>query len=163
MHAAAAPRLAGILDALGTWGLSRRRLAIAEGDGHVAGGERAMSDLLARSPDVTGVVCYNDLTAIGALRALRAHEQRVPEDVSVVGFDDLDLAAYVDPPLTTVAQDTTTMGRWALQRVVGLIRGEPADVSRAAGATVVRLPVRLVDRRSAGPVAVAEPTRSAAG
>jgi LacI family transcriptional regulator len=87
----------------------------------------------------------------------------VPEDVSVVGFDDLDLAAYVDPPLTTVAQDTTTMGRWALQSVVRLIRGEPPDISGPVISPVVRLPVRLVDRRSAGPVAAAHRARSAPG
>ena len=164
-HAAAAPRLAGVRDALKAAGLGGDCLAIAEGDGHVAGGERAMFELLDSAPGVTGVVCYNDLTAIGALRALRASGRRVPADVSVIGFDNLDLSAYVDPPLTTVVQQKQAMARWAVERLVGIIKAGPRRLDEGAGRAgsaavgpgsgakekVLRLPVTLLERESTGP------------
>jgi LacI family transcriptional regulator len=153
-HAAAAPRLAGLRDALKAAGLGGDCLAIAEGDGHVAGGERAMFELLEAAPDVTGVVCYNDLTAIGALRALRARGRRVPADVSVIGFDNLDLSAYVDPPLTTIVQQKQAMARWAVERLVRIIKAGPRSPDEAAAHgsdKVVRLPVALLERESTGP------------
>ncbi|OGN84770.1 MAG: hypothetical protein A2X23_09780 [Chloroflexi bacterium GWC2_73_18] len=145
-NAAAELRLAGVREALSAIGLAPGALAVAEGDGHVAGGERAMAELLARAPGTTGVVCYNDLTAIGAMRALREHGLHVPRDVSVVGFDDLDLAAYVDPPLTTVAQQKARMGRWAVERLLRRIAGEPG-----LGGEVVHLDVSLQVRGSTAP------------
>jgi DNA-binding LacI/PurR family transcriptional regulator len=102
---------------------------------------------------VTGVVCYNDLTAIGAVRSIRAHALRVPEDVSVVGFDDLDLASYVDPPLTTVMQQTREMGRWAVERLVRLIKSDGTALDHGP-TDVVRLSVRLIERGSTAPPGV---------
>jgi LacI family transcriptional regulator len=117
VNAAASLRMRGIRDALAAERGSGRRLEVVEGDAHVAGGERATRELLQREPDVTAILCYNDLTAIGALRALRACGRRVPQDVSLVGFDDIDLAKWTDPPLTTVAQQKTEMGRWAFDTI----------------------------------------------
>jgi LacI family transcriptional regulator len=119
--AATEDRLAGVRAAIAGAGLPEDALVVVVGDGHATGGERAMQELLATS-GVTGVVCYNDLTAVGALHAIRDHGLGVPGDVSLVGFDDIDLAKLVDPPLTTVAQDTEAMGRWAVEylaRVIG--------------------------------------------
>ncbi len=152
-HTAAADRLAGMRDALRERGLPPRSLDVAHGDGHVAGGQRAMDEILERAPDVTGVVCYNDLTAIGAVRSIRAHALRVPEDVSVVGFDDLDLASYVDPPLTTVMQQTREMGRWAVERLVRLIKSDGTALDHGP-TDVVRLSVRLIERGSTAPPGV---------
>src|SRR5439155_26483396 len=98
-------------------GIGPDSLAVAHGDGRVAGGERAMSELLERHPAPTGVVCYNDLTAIGAMRAVARAGCSVPRDVSLVGFDDIDLAQWTDPPLTTVAQPMREMGAWAFARI----------------------------------------------
>ena len=80
---------------------------------------------------MTALVAYNDLMAIGAMRAVRAAGLRIPTDVSVVGFDNVDLAAYVDPPLTTVAQATSQMGHWAVTQLAA----ELADraMARAGG------------------------------
>ena len=116
-----------------------------------------MDELLSSTSALTGVVCYNDLTAIGALRSLRAHGLRVPDDMSVVGFDDLDLAGYVDPPLTTIGQQKVEMARWAVERLSRLIAGEERGV--VAGdrdrdgdrADAVVLPVQLIERESTGP------------
>ncbi|MFE2075076.1 LacI family DNA-binding transcriptional regulator [Streptomyces misionensis] len=85
---------------------------VVESDFTPAGGERAMRELLVRRPDVDAVFAANDLSALGALRVLRERGLRVPQDVAVVGFDDmLPLAEQSDPPLTTVRQDIERMGR----------------------------------------------------
>src|SRR6185369_8089517 len=101
---------------------------------------------------------YNDLMAIGALRAVRRRGGSVPKDVSVVGFDDVALAAYVDPPLTTLSQSTAEMGYWAVARLAERLRpragSDAVDDSgggagRGAGsAPAVMLPVRLEVRGS---------------
>lgn len=142
---AAAERLAGARDALRAAGLDPEALVVAEGDGHVAGGAAAARELLERDRSLTAIFAYNDLTAIGAVRAVRRCGLRVPDDISVVGFDDVDLAAYADPPLTTVAQETASMGRWAVGRLLDRLDG------RRAPAETVTLPVRLEVRASTAP------------
>jgi DNA-binding LacI/PurR family transcriptional regulator len=77
-------------------------LLVEEGDHKVDGGMAAMLRLLARAPHLTAVLASNDLTAIGALRAIRQFGRKVPEDISVVGFDDIQMAEFTEPPLTTV-------------------------------------------------------------
>ncbi|MFF9163730.1 LacI family DNA-binding transcriptional regulator [Streptomyces longwoodensis] len=104
----AADRLDGYRDVMGDAdpGL------VAESDFTPAGGERAMRALLDRRPGLDALFAANDLTAAGALRVLRERGLRVPEDVAVVGFDDmLPVAEQTDPPLTTVRQDIEEMGR----------------------------------------------------
>ena len=86
-----------------------------------------MLELLDRAPDTTAVLAYNDLMAIGALRAIRRRGRSVPGDMSVVGFDDVALAAYVDPPLTTLSQSTAEMGYWAVERLTERIRARGAS------------------------------------
>jgi LacI family transcriptional regulator len=143
-------RVAGVRDALEAAGIDGSTLACAAGERTVSGGQDAMHRLLARRPAVTGVVSHNDVMAIGALRALRAAGRRVPLDVSVVGFDDIELAAYVEPPLTTIRQDTALLGRWGVDHLVAQLdaRARP----RAADASaVVRAGVRLVVRATTGP------------
>ncbi|MEO8230438.1 MAG: LacI family DNA-binding transcriptional regulator [Chloroflexota bacterium] len=153
-NAAASERLDGIRRALADAGLDPASLAVVEGDGRVAGGERAAIELLERKPDVTGIVCYNDLTAIGAVRGLRARGRHVPADVSIVGYDDIALSAWVDPALTTIAQPTAEMGRWAVRRLGELIGRAAEAVTQDGSAAVsherspVILPVALRVRAS---------------
>ena len=85
-----------------------------------------MLELMDRAPGITAVLAYNDLMAIGALRAARRRGRSVPGDISVVGFDDVALAAYVDPPLTTLRQGTAEMGRWAVARLAERLRSRGA-------------------------------------
>lgn len=126
---------------------------IVESDFTPAGGERAVRELLARCPGLDAVFAANDLSAAGALRALRALGRRVPEDVAVVGFDDmLPVAEQTDPPLTTVRQDIEEMGRLMARLLLrGLERrGGPDEERGAAGApSGVVLPTTLVRRASA--------------
>jgi DNA-binding LacI/PurR family transcriptional regulator len=147
---AARLRLAGVRDGLRAAGLPPEALHVVEGDGHVSGGQRAAEQLLA-VPGLTGLICYNDLSAIGALRTARAVGRRVPEDVSVVGFDDIDLAAWTDPPLTTIRQHTAEMGRWAVERLAAALQAGSltgSDLERPARA--IHLAPELVVRGTTG-------------
>ncbi|MDQ4035274.1 MAG: LacI family transcriptional regulator [Chloroflexota bacterium] len=118
-QAASGQRRRGVRDALRAAGLGEPLVAI--GDGGVTGGAHAAEALIAAG--MTGIVAYNDLTAIGALRALRRAGIGVPEQASVVGFDDIDLAAWTDPPLTTIRQPTDALGQWAVDHLLDLLGG----------------------------------------
>ncbi|MFF8641473.1 LacI family DNA-binding transcriptional regulator [Streptomyces sp. NPDC015345] len=119
---------------------------IAEGDFTPAGGERAMRELLDRAPELDAVFAANDLSASGALRVLRERGRRVPDDVAVVGFDDmLPVAEQADPPLTTVRQDIEEMGRLMARM---LLRDRGGEDVACEPANVV-LPTALVRRASA--------------
>ncbi|MQY10335.1 Ribose operon repressor [Streptomyces sp. RB5] len=120
---------------------------IAEGDFSAAGGERAMTRLLDRAPDLDAVFAASDLMASGALRALRAAGRRVPEDVAVVGFDDMvEVAESCDPPLTTVRQDIEEMGRLMVRLLLDRPRASAPGVP-AAASVITR--TRFVRRASA--------------
>jgi LacI family transcriptional regulator len=149
-------RLGGVRDELAAAGAAGRDvapLAIGRGLPSVAGGETAMLDLLEQPRRPTAVIAYNDLMAIGAMRAIRRRGLAVPTDVSIVGFDDVAFAAYAEPPLTTVRQETAEMGRWAVatvtERIKATHRGEDR---RAADRRIV--PVELTIRGSTAPVPV---------
>ncbi|MFE9021004.1 LacI family DNA-binding transcriptional regulator [Streptomyces sp. NPDC007808] len=104
-------RLRGYQDALALAGLTYEESLVAEGDFTEESGRRAMAELLARHPEIDGVLAASDTTAVGALHALRAAGRRVPEDVAVIGFDDFPLAQRTEPRLTTVRQPLEDMGR----------------------------------------------------
>ncbi len=145
-------RIDGVRRALATGGPNSAPLLVVDGGGNVEGGERGARELLTAQPQTTALICYNDLTAVGALRGARALGWNVPGDVSVVGFDDIELAPYVDPPLTTVRQDTTAMGAWAVSTLLALIGRHPADdAADVPAVTTQRIPVSLVERESTGP------------
>jgi LacI family transcriptional regulator len=101
-----------------------------EGDWSPASGVAAMHALLERIPDLDAVVAGNDRMALGAMHALRARGLRIPDDVAVTGFDDIDEAAWLSPPLTSVAQPLAEMGRQAVRLVRSEFDGaEPAPVA----------------------------------
>ena len=93
------------------------------GDFSFESGIRALESLFARAQPFTAVFCSNDEMAIGALRAIKSKGLRVPEDVSVVGFDDIRFARYADPPLTTIAQPKEELGREAMTLLVEILSG----------------------------------------
>ncbi|MEU9448489.1 LacI family DNA-binding transcriptional regulator [Streptomyces sp. NPDC048277] len=90
----------------------------------VAGGEAGMARLLAKQPEVTAVVGFNDLIAIGAIRTARRHGLRVPDDLAVLGFDGLSLGELVEPALTTLHIDKRRLGRLAVEQLARLRAGE---------------------------------------
>ena len=93
----------------------------ATGDFSIEAGERAIDLLLSQGQSFSAVFCSNDEMAIGAMRALISHGLRVPQDVSVVGFDDIRFARYTSPPLTTVAQPKNALGREAMTMLIELL------------------------------------------
>jgi len=95
-------RSSAFLDAMRKHGVIGDSSWIEAGNHRIDGGFNAMSRIFERRPLPTAVLASNDLTAIGALRAIRKHGLHVPDDISVVGFDDIALAEFTEPPLTTV-------------------------------------------------------------
>ncbi len=95
---------------------------VLRGDWSPASGHRAAQDLVTR-PDVTAVFVANDQMAVGLLNGLHGHGVRVPEDISIVGFDDIPESAFFIPPLTTVCQDFDAVGRLGVALLMDLING----------------------------------------
>jgi LacI family transcriptional regulator len=151
-YTAAIPRLEGFRAGCSAAGLAAENTPVFQGKGLVESGERAAEQLLREAPDITAVVCYNDLTAIGVLRGLRSAGRLVPDEISVIGFDDIAAASWVAPTLTTVAQQKGEMGRQAVQHLVAVIAGR----SDGGPGNVVRLATTLRRRESTGPVPVTE-------
>jgi LacI family transcriptional regulator len=104
-------RRLGWEEALEGVGLPRQDTFVAEGNWTAASGEHSLVQLLARHPEIDGVFACNDQMALGALKTARQLGRRVPEDLAIVGFDDIPEAAYFFPPLTTVRQDMVELGR----------------------------------------------------
>lgn len=102
--------------------------------------------LLDERPDVTALVAASDFVALGALRALHERGIHVPRDMSLIGFDDIDLCLYVDPPLTTIRQDRAAIGQGAVRRLIEMI--EMIGGGHALSPVVV--PTRLVVRGTTG-------------
>lgn len=118
------------------------------------GGGAALSRV--RASGVTAVVAYNDLMAIGLLRAATEAGIRVPEDLSIVGFDDIFGSDFTSPPLTTIRTPLDLLGNLAVHRALELIDGAPADDADVDGPDVAEapqppIPTELVVRRSTGP------------
>ncbi|WP_433555768.1 LacI family DNA-binding transcriptional regulator [Pseudonocardia xinjiangensis] len=123
---------------------------LVEGDWSARSGYCGMRAMLAADPALTAVFAANDQMALGALRALDEAGRRVPEDVSVVGFDDVPEAEFFRPPLTTVRQHFAEAGQRAVHLLLDLIRPQesPADATPPP-----LVPTELVVRRSSGPAA----------
>lgn len=96
---------------------------IGHGDFTRSSGERAVAELLRRDPDLDGVFAANDLMAIGAIRALKDAGRRVPEDVAVVGFDDVEPARHTEPALTTIRQDVAEQAKLMVRLVLEQLEG----------------------------------------
>lgn len=109
-------------------------------------GYKPVQTLLQKSRDFSAVFCFNDIAAIGAIRALRDAGLRVPQDVSVVGFDDIESAAYATPSLTTVRQPLVEMGKRGAQILLERIKDPKAEYANE----VLMIP-ELIERESTGP------------
>jgi LacI family repressor for deo operon, udp, cdd, tsx, nupC, and nupG len=111
-------RLAGYRAALDASGIGFDRALVASGDFTVISGSRAMGRLLALGERPTAVFCGNDDMALGAMSAARQAGLAIPRDLSIVGFDDLDYAAFIDPTLTTIRQPRRRFGQLAAAKVI---------------------------------------------
>lgn len=127
--------------------------AVIEGDFTEESGYRAGQAIAAREGRPDAIFAANDMMAVGCLLALREAGIRVPEDMALTGFDDIPLARFVSPPLTTVRADIATFGLRALERLAGMM---DADAAPSAARSIERLPVEVVVRGSSGATPAAE-------
>ena len=134
-HVAGAPglrisdeRLEGYLEAHGNERLVPDPALVTQGSFTEEGGYRATRTLLESRVRFTAVFAANDLSAIGVVRAVAESGMRVPQDVSVVGFDDIRLASYTTPPLTTIRQPAAMIARRATELLMDLTEGRQVEV-----------------------------------
>lgn len=114
-------RMRGYQAALNAAGIPFQRRFIYEGDWSATSGYMAVQDFLEQENAPSAIFAQNDRMAVGAIRALRDAGRHVPKNISVIGFDDMPLASYFDPPLTTILQDTYRMGREAACQLISSI------------------------------------------
>jgi len=138
-------RSLGYEKALTAAGIKRNRKLTVEGDFSAESAIRGMESLFSRGERFTAVFCSNDEMAFGAIRAIKSRGLRVPEDVSVVGFDDIRFGRYWDPPLTTVAQPMADLGREAMNMLIEILTDADVPPSKRI------LPTQLIVRGSAAP------------
>nr|WP_232365056.1 LacI family DNA-binding transcriptional regulator [Salinimonas marina] len=120
-------RLAGHKQALTKAGIKVDERLIEEGSFQAHTGETCMETILARQIPFTGVVCGNDEMATGAINVLRSHGLRVPEDISVVGYDNIDYASYLTPKLTTIDYPVRDIGQMAANWILNQAYGDGAQ------------------------------------
>lgn len=145
-HGTLRHRMNGYLEALQEYGLTldRRKICLLECISTEKGGQFGFREIWKKKHRPTAIVAMSDIIAIGAMEAARDADVRIPNDLSIVGFDDIPLARLVNPPLTTVAQPLTEKGRLAGELLLKTIAGEIEPTHRS-------LSISLVIRQSVGP------------
>ncbi|MBO0782592.1 MAG: substrate-binding domain-containing protein, partial [Ktedonobacteraceae bacterium] len=137
-----ARRTVGFCRTLEQAGVALHPQALVYGDTRYESGRRCMQELLRRDLDLTAVFVFDDLMALGALNWLLTNSYRVPEDLSLIGFDDILYSSAVVPALTTIAQPIAEIGAECMRLVLERIRDPERPPSR------VMLPTQLIERSS---------------
>ncbi|GAB3020732.1 LacI family DNA-binding transcriptional regulator [Bowmanella dokdonensis] len=138
-------RLAGIKSVLHEEGIAFDDSMLVGGSYRIETGVEGARQLAGREQPPTAVICFNDDIAIGALHEFKRLGLTVPGDISVTGFDNVRVSAYMDPPLTTIDQPAYEMGRRAFEVLLQMISRQPLNRTREI------LPFTLVERQSSGP------------
>ena len=120
-HSSDMDRMTGYQQALSEAELEPDPALIIPGNGRADGGERALETLRSLDAPPAAIFCYNDMTAVGLMTAARRAGLSVPQDLAVVGFDDIPFATYFHPPLTTIAQPKIEMGQLAMKMALSLM------------------------------------------
>ncbi len=159
-HPSIAERYQGYREILEEHGipLKRELVSIDEAEPRVSSGASAMEKILSSGVRPTAIVAANDAMAIGCMQCLKLAGLRVPEDIAVIGFDDIDTCAVTEPRLTTIRVFKEEMGKLAVQRIVEMISSKSNTV------VTTHVPVELVIRDSTGarsPGTAIEPLREA--
>ena len=144
---AASERRRGWQDALTAADIPCSDAQVVEGNWSAESGERGLHELLAKSPDLQAVFACNDQMALGLMRAAHSLGKRIPEDLAVVGFDDIPESAFYYPPLTTIRQGLYELGQAAVQTFMKLREAERKEEANTTGHTVWLQP-QLVVRES---------------
>lgn len=138
-------RLEGYKEALAEAGIPFEKDLIAEGDFTMWSGLNAAFQFCNMKNRPTAIFSMNDEMAIGAMQTLKSQGIRIPEDISVTGFDDIAYAKYSDPSLTTISQPAEEMGKMAMDMLLKVIEGEPLSQRECV------LPTEFIIRKSTGP------------
>jgi DNA-binding LacI/PurR family transcriptional regulator len=139
-------RRSAFLKCIDACGIGERQRSVVEGNHKIDGGEVAMVQLLSLPKPPTAVLTSNDLTAIGALGAITHAGLRVPDDISVVGFDDIELSQFTQPPLTTIRLSRDELGRKAFDALYETVEGQQRSGHE------IKVSTSLVLRKSTAPV-----------
>ncbi|NMB12105.1 MAG: substrate-binding domain-containing protein, partial [Firmicutes bacterium] len=115
----------------------------------ISGGKEAVIKMLAFAEKPSAIFACNDLTAIGALHGIRQIGLQVPEDIAVIGFDNIEVAEYLEVPLTTVGQPKTEMGKIGAKLIIDQIQGRSPELHK------VSLQPKLIVRQSCGSLVMA--------
>jgi LacI family transcriptional regulator len=142
----AAERLEGVRQVLSGRGMALAAGRVVEKPYTISAGREGLREVLQQGSRPTALICGNDVLAIGALAECHAQGIAVPREISVTGFDDLDMSSVVTPGLTTVHFPTAELGTYAAQQLLARIAGKPFEAR-------VELPVELVVRGSTAPPA----------
>jgi len=135
-------RLDGYKKALSEYGIEFKKSLLREGGAYIGDGYKAMQKLLETRSFPTAVFASNDTMALGVMRAIKKKRLKIPEDISVVGFDDVEFSAHTDPPLTTIRVDRKSMAEEAVKRLMKKMEGENPEPKR------IIIPVELIVRES---------------
>jgi len=138
-------RLNGYKSAMEKHGL-KNKCWIEKGDITAESGYKAMTNTLKKGKRPTAVFAFNDISALGVMRAIRNQGLRIPENIAVVGFDDIPIAAHFDPPLTTMRQPQEEMGRRGAELLIRAVREREKGAEREN----IGLEAKLITRKSSG-------------
>jgi LacI family transcriptional regulator len=141
-------RKLGWQDALREAGLAVQDCLVVEGDWSPASGERGLRRLIEQCPDVQAVFIGNDQMALGALRVAPKLSRRVPQDLTVVGFDDIPESAYFHPSLSTIKQDTDELGSRAVRELIRMVETNQQEAEKVESKTVLLQPQLIVRESS---------------
>lgn len=144
-YTASRDRYKGYCQALEAAGIALDDSLVAVGAFTDDSGYNAALQLLSLSPRPTAIFVASDVVALGAMRALKQHGLHIPNDLSIIGFDDIPLVKYLDPGLTTIRLPAVDLGFYAGQMLLKLIQGEPIQKKR------IQLTSRLIIRDSTAP------------
>ena len=138
-------RLSGHIKALNQSDIAFNIETVIYGDYSIQSGEKAAEDILKMSPHPTAIFCMNDEMAIGAIHFAKKNGLKVPDDISISGFDNISFAKYCDPPLTTISQPAEKFGSIAMSMLFDVINGTELDEKYKL------LPFEIITRESTGP------------
>ncbi|MBN2305009.1 MAG: LacI family DNA-binding transcriptional regulator [Anaerolineae bacterium] len=144
MHFSASRRMAGLREAASTVGLELDTLPHTYGDWSMPSGVTGAIHLLTKYPNLTALICLNDRMAMGAIQQAHAMGRHVPDNLTVVGYDDIPTAALFAPPLTTIDQRAPELGQLAARMLFGVLNGDHPES--------IELPTYLIPRQSSARV-----------
>lgn len=144
LYHSAIERLAGYRQALEAANIPYNETLIRYGDFDPKSGYQQMQSLLEVSPPISAVFISSDVVAMGAISAIRKHGLRIPEDIAIVGYDDVPLACYLSPPLTTVHLPAADLGYQAVDALIRVIHRQSLEQHH------LQLPTQLIIRDSCG-------------